>query len=76
MSHFFRSVPKDPYTYIFKPDGVACTKYTPSYRFVKPSTQLVTKERFMDTRVPGVLTEPTIKKDKTPGCVKNTEDGV
>ena len=34
LSHFFRSRPKQPYTFLTQTDGVAVGKYTPKYEYV------------------------------------------
>lgn len=68
MQHFFRSVPFAPYAYSIYPDGAAVGLYSPAYKHVWKEHQHVTKDRFMDTRLPGNKTDPIFKQTQYPRC--------
>lgn len=68
MQHFFKSVGFNPSTYITRRDGAAVGLYTPAYTHVHPETKHVTKDRFMDTRLPENRTDPLFKPIIYPKC--------
>ena len=68
MSHFFRSLPFQPYSYNLYPDGQAVGKYTPKNEFIWTRPMQVTKEKFLDTRIPENRTDPRPKNIVHPEC--------
>lgn len=71
MSHFFRSLPFQPYSYTLYPDGQAVGKYTPKNEFIWTRAMQVTKEKFLDTRIPENRTDPRPKNIVHPECTLN-----
>lgn len=64
-------MPFDPYAYNIYPDGAAVGLYTPQFSHVRKEHQHVTKDRFMDTRLPGNRTDPIYIPTKYPRCTQN-----
>lgn len=64
-------MPKNPYTYINKPDGAEVGKYSPIYTLTKPRSKGVTKDLFLDNRDPKNITLPVQPEVKYPDCTLN-----
>lgn len=76
MSHFFRSQPLDPYTYLEKPDGAPVGLYRPNHHLVEKGQFIPPYEagggavaaRFRDNDFERTLTEPRPKNPVVPSC--------